>query len=570
MADDEKDGKVTYVVNLMSSPITARVLSDKSVVTEEYVKLFSSTEQSVKEANGYGVDVGVPEVGDLGVKYDTSSESQQKEQSLKEGYKKLQHYLQTAGFVTIAPFRSLRFSTAKRLNYVTIFVDGILKCSDNWNTSDAEVYVDHDATIGSNTKVKIAPYYDDDLFSHAFQAKMVDALEKFKELYRYAKSSDGAKVVSGSTSKEIAQCGVDFIGMNFASSELLSIVAQRWFGASVKRLYAFGVEIETMPKDEVAYLLKEISQQALDLSDAWETLAGWYMQMSDQIEKTIEDIIKDNKDAEQAVKDIREAKQKELDERLQHQHKWGTGAKIGLGILTLGAAVPAMNAHNERMDEINEKFRSQLDDAVKGMEEIAEVVNKIENLSKSLDEMTKFCKLMAAYFQLQFQNFKNWGSTHATQAADIGFLSWSPEKCATWIIDLNRASFQSYETAIQKKLVKKKRGGSELKKINAEWLEDVCDVEPADAAAMEAGIKGLTVAGEVQYKFVKKTWDDDVKWMETQQKSIESVNKFLLRIQINAAFIEKGVVPTMRKAVVLKTFKNVEISPQKSAQKILQ
>lgn len=249
-----------------------------------------------------------------------------------------------------------------------------------------------------------------------------------------------------------------------------------------------------------------------------------------------------------------------------------TPTAVNIIAIGMAAVMPLLREHNLEMNNIRSRYQKLYAQRLQDFGEIVGVVRQLQYLCGSFDGLTKFCNLMTVYFQMQFQQFKNWGMERQSEAEDIEYRSWSAQKCATWIIDLDRARFKQYEAAIVAQMVEKQKDGSQLKKITAMWLEDLCGVESADAKAMETGIQNVVVKGEVKYKYVKKTWDDEAKWMEARKQAIELVNASLAKIQTEtgAAFIEKGVTPTTREPVLLSTFKNVEISPQKSAKKILQ
>ena len=162
--DDEKQIDMnTYIVNLTEHRIIARVCKDKvNRKTMNWKRKQSNLILISKQ-----VTAGVVEgIGGINI-MDTHQQP--------EGHQSMQY----SGFVIVLPLKSVTFSTKSEFNYVSIYANGVCKMDDE-GTKHREIYVDSDGTVGSNAVMKIAEKYNDELFTHSYQASMVGALTAFK------------------------------------------------------------------------------------------------------------------------------------------------------------------------------------------------------------------------------------------------------------------------------------------------------------------------------------------------------------------------------------------------------
>ena len=118
----------------------------------------------------------------------------------------------------------------------------------------------------------------------------------YRELWNYSNGPEvkDKKVLHELTVKKIGQCGVDFFGVNMATSKVMKIVADRWLGVSVKKLYGLGMDIESVPMNQVQMILKRISDEAKEIADAWDTISGWYVTTRESVDDTVKYIRTDN------------------------------------------------------------------------------------------------------------------------------------------------------------------------------------------------------------------------------------------------------------------------------------
>ena len=305
--DRSGDGYNTYIINYGTSYISARILEDKTDVTQEYQKLYNFCEHEIKTNHGIGVKLGVPDVGDLGVDYKKSDKKGDKMKTLKESWQNLRHLNVKAGFQTIRPYESIKIYTAKKDYYLTIFLNGDCKERDNWHSTDREIYVKKDGTIETAAHVKLGPIYNNSLFSTKYQGEMEDGLDAFQliilsvnprfagehalypftcshsDLYDFSKT-DSSGLLSDGTVTSIAQTGMDFYGVNLSTSWLLSLVQDRWLGKTVKELYS-NQHIKMTPR-QVGKVLGAIVGQAKELGTAWDGMGAWYVSLHSEVIST--------------------------------------------------------------------------------------------------------------------------------------------------------------------------------------------------------------------------------------------------------------------------------------------
>ena len=89
---------------------------------------------------------------------------------------------------------------------------------------------------------------------------------------------------------------------------------------------------------------------------------------------------------------------------------------------------------------------------------------------------------------------------------------------------------------------KKPINGQNIEKINEVWLEDVCDFEEDHAKALSDAISVKVNESVKRYLALKSDLDNSVDWMTKKRHRIKKLNEFLIKIQMEAAFIPKGAV----------------------------
>jgi len=132
-----------------------------------------------------------------------------------------------------------------------------------------------------------------------------------------------------------------------------------------------------------------------------------------------------------------------------------------------------------------------------------------------------------------------------------------------WIVTLRDGKFKEFESALTRKFTKRHKEihGKDLKELSSRWFVDVLDMEKEDADLLSSDIAMLVTRGEISYRFIKSNYDEDVAWMKEKSESINGVNDFLVKLQMSAAFMPKGVTISKGfESIQLKTF-NETISP---------
>ena len=115
-----------------------------------------------------------------------------------------------------------------------------------------------------------------------------------RNLWDYA-NGEGGKVLKKDTVDQIGRCGVDFFAINMATSKALSIIGERWFGGSIKRLYDLVNKFDKMPRQQMEYLLKKVSVEAAEIGEAWKVIAVWYIKVRQRLESAVQSIKTDDK-----------------------------------------------------------------------------------------------------------------------------------------------------------------------------------------------------------------------------------------------------------------------------------
>eukprot|EP01084_Bolivina_argentea_P166050 288386_1 len=563
MADEKQTEYSTDVVNLTLHPMSVKVVSDKQTVSESLKKQFEELSTRIKKAGGGEIKIGVPEVGDIGVKGDGSSETDKTHKLLQKTYSKFINDLQAAGFATILPSSTLPFTTQQHIKYITILWNGTTLCTD-YNTTSKEVIVDNGGKLICNDEPSAAKHYKKgDIFSHAYQIGMEATMNKLKKLYEFVRDTkiDNKPILEPEIVKNIGQCGLDFSGTNFAVTDVLRIVSKNWFNTSVKRLYDAGIEIENMDPDNVMILLKEISEQAQEISEQWLVIMNWYCELKLEIEKIKREIVQDDTEAKAELEQLQK-KQKGLEEALKNYFPGPVSFVLDWYIFDI------MQPQNIAVGNILRAIKTSLSEANKKLLNKTQTQQKLHNtlqqvieLSSSLDGMVEFSSKMMKYFKSQSENFKSWGEMRADEADALEekWQSWKSEDIINWFVTIKNGKFAQYKDKLSNDFT---YDSEDLPSVNKLILKKDFGFSKLDAIALEMEIKALTKRREVKYRFVKSEFDRNLKWIDEQSKNIESVSKLVSSLTIDNIFKDKDAVPTKRKCVVFKTFgKEIKVDP---------